>query len=296
MIEEILDRFLNYLAVEKGLSIHTLDAYSRDLNRYLDYLLSQGIQDIARAREVDVLSYLAVEKKRDQSARSMARNMSALRTFYRFLLSERILEKDPLVHLQNPKIGRRLPYVLNVKEVDRLLASPDGKTPKGMRDGALLEVLYASGLRVSELVALTVNDLNLEVGYVRVFGKGSKERIVPIGEVAQNKVRFYLEEGRSKILKGKKSRYLFTGVSGRCITRQAFWKIIKRYARLAGIEKEISPHMLRHSFATHLLERGADLRSVQIMLGHANITTTEIYTHVTRERLKEIHTRYHPRA
>jgi integrase/recombinase XerD len=296
MFDDLLDLFFNYLAVEKGLSLNTLDAYSRDLNRYIDYLCKQGIPDISRTNDYHVLSYLAEEKKRGQSARSMARNMSALRTFYRFLLRENVLQADPLSNLHNPKIGKRLPNVLSLKEVDRLLESPDAQKPKGKRDQALLEVLYATGLRVSELITLSLNDLNLEVGYIRVFGKGSKERIVPIGEVARRKVKLYLETARSEILKGRKSTYLFVGSSRGNITRQAFWKMIKKYARLAGIEKRISPHILRHSFATHLLERGADLRSVQSMLGHVNISTTQIYTHVTRERLKDIHSKFHPRA
>jgi len=296
VLEELLDRFLNYLAVERGLSLNTLDAYSRDLNRYLDYLLKQDIHDISKTTNFEVISYLAEEKNRGQSARSMARNISALRTFYRFLLRENVLHVDPLSNFQNPKIGIKLPDVLSLEEVDRLLTMPAAETLKGKRDQALLEVLYATGLRVSELITLSLNDLNLEVGYIRVFGKGSKERIVPIGASAQRKARLYLETARSEILKGRKSPYLFVGNSGKNITRQAFWKMIKKYARRAGIEKEISPHILRHSFATHLLERGADLRSVQSMLGHVNISTTQIYTHVTRERLKEIHSKFHPRA
>jgi integrase/recombinase XerD len=296
VLEELLDRFLNYLAVERGLSINTLDAYSRDLNRYVDYLYKQGIHDISKTSDYHALSYLAEEKKRGQSARSMARNVSALRCFYRFLLQEGVLRTDPLCNLQTPKIGKKLPSVLSLDEVNRLLETPDTNTPKGRRDQAFLEVLYATGLRVSELVTLSLNDLNLEVGYIRVFGKGSKERIVPIGEVAQKKVRLYLETARPEILKGRKSSYLFVGNSGENITRQGFWKMIKKYAKLAGIKKEISPHMIRHSFATHLLERGADLRSVQNMLGHVNISTTQIYTHVARERLKDIHSKFHPRA
>jgi len=296
MLDEVLDRFLNYLAVEKGVSLNTLDAYSGDLNRYLDYLHKQDIHDISHTTAIEVLLYLSHEKKRGQSARSMARNMSALKTFYRFLLRENMLLTDPLSNLQNPKIGDKLPNVLSLDEVDKLLDIPNPKTPRGMRDQALLEVLYAAGLRVSELVTLTLNDVNLQVGYIRVFGKGSKERIVPIGETAQKRVQSYIETARPGIMKGRKSPYLFIGNSGKNITRQAFWKMIKRYALLAGINKKISPHVLRHSFATHLLERGADLRSVQSMLGHVNISTTQIYTHVTRERLKNIHSKFHPRA
>jgi integrase/recombinase XerD len=295
MFEELCDRFFNYLAVEKGLSRNTLDAYSRDINRYLEYLSLQGIEDIFRTTASGILGFLALEKKRGQSAKSMARNMSAIRTFYRFLLTENVLNSDPLTNFQNPKAIRRLPEVLSLEEVDKLLVVPDVKKPKGKRDKALLEVLYATGLRVSELIHLSLNDLNLEVGYIRVFGKGSKERIIPVGEIALKEMRLYLEKARGEILKKRKSPYLFIGNSGKSITRQALWKMIKKYARLAGIEKEISPHVLRHSFATHLLERGADLRSVQSMLGHVNISTTQIYTHVTRERLKDIHTKFHPR-
>lgn len=295
MFEELCDRFFNYLAVEKGLSRNTLDAYSRDINRYFDYVFTQGINDISKTTATVILGFLAIEKKRGQSAKSMARNMSVMRTFYRFLLKENVIYSDPLTNLQNPKAVRRLPEVLSLHEVDKLLSVPDVKKPRGRRDKALLEILYATGLRVSELISLSANDINLEVGYIRVFGKGSKERIIPIGEVAQKEVRLYTEKARGDLLQGRKCPYLFIGYSGKNITRQAFWKMIKKYAHCAGIEKEISPHVLRHSFATHLLERGADLRSVQNMLGHVNISTTQIYTHVTRERLKDIHTKFHPR-
>ena len=229
------------------------------------------------------------------SIRSIARNLSALKMFFRFLVSDGKIKGNPARRLGVPKLPQRLPEVLTVHEVEILLSQPVVSTHQGQRDKTMLELLYATGLRVSELVGLRVSNINLEAGYVRTMGKGSKERMIPMGEKALESLRLYLSNGRIGLLKKRSSPYLFINSRGRPLTRQGFWKIIKRYRTMAGIKKEITPHILRHSFATHLLEGGADLRSVQVMLGHADISTTQIYTHVTRERLKQIHEKYHPR-
>jgi integrase/recombinase XerD len=229
------------------------------------------------------------------SIRSIARNLSSLKVFYRFLVSDGKIQTNPARLISNPKLPRRLPGVLSGEEVERLLASPVASTSRGLRDRAMLELLYASGLRVSELVGLRIVNINLEAGWVRTIGKGSKERMVPIGSKAQQALKEYLIHSRPSLLRKRSSSCLFVTSRAKPMSRQAFWKIIKRCSKLAGIRKEISPHSLRHSFASHLLEHGADLRSVQIMLGHADISTTQIYTHVTRERLKQIHEKYHPR-
>lgn len=296
MFENICDKFLSYLAIEKGLALNTLDAYSRDINRFLEFLSSKGINDLSKTTRNIIVKYLSEERNRGQAIKSIVRNMTSLRTFYKFLLKENLIKNDPLINLKTPKIEKKLPDLLSIEEVEKLLNVPSKKNPKEIRNKALLELLYATGLRVTELLSLTLNDVNLETGYVRVLGKGSKERIIPIGEIAKGELQLYLENSRAVLLKYKKSPFLFVGNSGKYITRQAFWKMIKKYAQLAGIKKKISPHIIRHSFATHLLERGADLRSVQSMLGHSDISTTQIYTHVTKQRLKEIHKKYHPRS
>jgi integrase/recombinase XerD len=229
------------------------------------------------------------------SMRSIARNLSAVKMFYRFLVSDGKIQGNPARLLSAPKLPRRLPDVLSSEEVERLLAQPDAPTGRGKRDRAMLELLYATGLRVSELVNLKMANINLEAGYVRTVGKGSKERMVPVGTKALEALKEYLTQGRASFMKKRTSSYLFLNPRGKPLTRQGFWKIIKRYGLAAGIRKKITPHSLRHSFASHLLEHGADLRSVQIMLGHSDISTTQIYTHVTRERLKQIHEKHHPR-
>jgi integrase/recombinase XerD len=242
----------------------------------------------------DIIDYLSALKS-VISIRSVARNLSALKSFYRFLISDGQIETNPARLLSTPKLPRRLPGALSADEVEKLLMQPDSADHRGQRDRAMLELLYATGLRVSELVGLRVLNINLEAGYVRTFGKGSKERMIPMGAKALEALKEYLADGRIRLLKQRSSPYLFLNARGRPITRQGFWKNIKRYGLKAEIMKQITPHALRHSFASHLLEFGADLRSVQIMLGHADISTTQIYTHVTRERLKRIHEKYHPR-
>jgi integrase/recombinase XerD len=255
-----------------------------------------SIDGMDKADNVVIMSFLLDLREHGLSSRTTGRNLSALRMFFRFLKREELIKADPTVNIESPKIRPHLPSVLNVSEVDSLLCQPDTDTVRGLRDKAMLELLYATGTRVTELVKLKLTSINLEVGFLIAFGKGSKERIVPLGETAQRYLKEYITRVRPQYLKGRTSPFLFVNASGKNLTRQGFWKIMRRYALKAGINKKLSPHTLRHSFATHLLERGADLRSVQIMLGHADITTTQIYTHITQERLKQIHKQYHPRA
>ncbi|MCP4579578.1 MAG: site-specific tyrosine recombinase XerD [Deltaproteobacteria bacterium] len=290
---DLRDEFITYLRVERGLAENTIQAYSRDLVRFMKYLESRDLNPLKISRNVirDYLGHLA----HDLSKRSQARNISALKTFFRFLVSEGRMEENPARLLETPRIQRKLPDILSLDEVERLLSQPDITTPLGQRDRAMLELLYATGLRVSELINLRLLNINLEAGYAKALGKGSKERLVPFGEKALQAINGYLSHGRPALLKDGHPPQLFLNFRGNPLTRQGFWKIIKNHGIMAGIRKNIKPHGLRHSFASHLLEAGADLRSVQVMLGHADITTTQIYTHVTRERLKELHGACHPR-
>jgi integrase/recombinase XerD len=295
-MNEYLDLFLHYLTVEKGLARNTLDAYGRDLSRYVEFLEKHGVATPDQVTPPLVLLFLASLKEEGLAPRSRARALVAMRTYHRFLLSEEHAMVNPTTLVEAPKSLHRLPQTLSPAEVERLLAAPLGEEPRALRDRAMLEVLYATGLRVTELVTLRVADVQLEVGYLSAIGKRGKQRIVPLGEVALAEVRRYLELGRPFLEKEGGSAFLFLNRAGKGLTRQGFWKIIKRHALGAVIRKNITPHTLRHSFATHLLENGADLRSVQTMLGHADISTTQIYTHVTRERLKKIHEQHHPRG
>jgi integrase/recombinase XerD len=295
-LDQLADQFINYLIVEKGLSQNTVSAYSRDLILYLDFLRSTGVSDIAHADTAVILGHLIALRDAGLGPRSRARHLVTLRGFYRFLVQQRMLDANPAQMVDLPKAGLKLPDVLKIDQVLQLLNAPDPSTVLGTRDAAMLELLYAAGLRVSELVEVEMADINLEAGFVRVLGKGSKERVVPVGMVAKNRVNGYLVSGRPALLKGRPSPYLFVTRLGKPMTRQGFWKLLKQYGQKAGISQKITPHTLRHSFATHLLERGADLRSVQVMLGHVDISTTQIYTHVAQERLKAVHTQYHPRG
>ena len=295
-MDQYLDLFLNFLVVERGLSANTLDAYGRDLSRYLDFLQRQKVERPDDVSPAVVLRFLSDLKKQGLSPRSRARALVSLRMFHKFLHAEELASANPADRVEAPKNIKSLPHTLSPGEVERLLAAPKGDDFLACRDRAMLEVLYATGLRVSELIGIKLSDLQLDVGYLVAFGKRSKQRIVPIGEVAVEALREYLKTSRSVLAKDLGSPQVFLNRSGRGLTRQGFWKIIKRRAVQAGIAKNITPHTLRHSFATHLLDNGADLRSVQTMLGHADISTTQIYTHVTRERLKKIHGLHHPRS
>ncbi len=291
-----IDEYLNFMAVEKGASRNTIDGYSRDLNRYAGFIEERGVVEISGIETEDVIAYLASLHGQGLAANSVNRALAAIRGLYRYLLREKKVDHTPMAHIVLAKVWTRLPDVLSREEMALLLAQPGAETPADIRDSAMLELVYATGIRVSELIGLTVNSINWQVGYLVAMGKGEKERIVPVGQTAYERVKRYQEGARPLLLKGRESDLLFLNRSGKGLTRQGFWKIVKKYAAKAGLDKAIHPHTFRHSFASHLLEGGADLRSVQIMLGHADISTTQIYTHVTRERLKEIHRKYHPRG
>ncbi len=292
----IIDQYLNYLIVEKGLSGATLESYSRDLVRYQKFIQKRGVNGISENDTALILKHMIALRNAGLDARSRARHLVSIRGFYRFAVQEKMLKHDPAGLVDLPKTTLKLPDVLSVEEVSLLLSTPDPTKPIGARDAAMLELLYAAGLRVSELVNLKLQNINLESGFVRVFGKGSQERIVPIGLHAKKKIEDYLKHSRHTLLKNQISPYIFVARGIKPITRQGFWKLLRRYGNLAKINKKITPHSLRHSFATHLLEGGADLRAVQVMLGHVDISTTQIYTHVTRKHLKELHKRFHPRG
>lgn len=295
-MKSLVDEFIHYLAVERGLADNTLDSYNRDLNQFLGFLEKERVKDLHEATRNIIMAYMLFLQKRGRATATVSRHLAALKSFYHFLLREKYIENDPTANLESPKIEKKLPRILAVNEVELLLNQPKGSEPARLRDKAMLELLYATGIRVSELISLDVNHINVDMGYIKCFGKGSKERIVPVGSFARRCVDEYLLKGRAKLVKVKAEQALFVNQHGRRLTRQGFWKIIKKYGKRAGIAKEITPHTLRHSFATHLLENGADLRSVQEMLGHADITTTQIYTHLTKGRLREVYAKSHPRA
>lgn len=295
-VNELLDAYLQHLRVERGLSRNTLEAYGKDLNEFVQWLEEGPRCSILEAREEELADYFLRKRQGGLSPRSLARKASSLRGLYRFLQKEERIGHDPTRLLEVPRGGSALPRDLTLEEVDRLLGQPDVSVPLGLRDRAMLEILYATGLRVSELLSLRLQDVNLEVGYVVAYGKGNKERLVPIGEEAAETVKAYAVSARPRLCKAGKVPRLFLNRFGRPLSRQGFWKLLHRYALEAGISSRVTPHVLRHSFATHLLERGADLRSVQLLLGHASISTTQIYTHLNRERLKKIYQKYHPRA
>ena len=292
-MDHLIDRFINYLKIERGLSDNTIEAYGRDLAGFSRFLERRDLSPTQVSRD-QIVEYVR-SLKDTLSVRSVARNLSAIRMFFRFLVSEGHLHDNPARLLESPRMARKLPNILSADEVKKLLACPDLSEPLGLRDRAMLELLYATGLRVSELVGLKTSSIHLEAGYIRTLGKGAKERVVPIGHKAIEAVEDYLSNGRRALLQDHDRPHLFLNFRGRPLTRQGFWKIIKQYGRTAGIKKEITPHMLRHSFASHLLEAGADLRAVQVMLGHEDIATTQIYTHVARDRLRELHEKCHPR-
>jgi integrase/recombinase XerD len=291
-----LDLFLNYLLVEKGLAKNTLEAYSHDIVRYLNHLEALGHESFDQVRPLDVAAFIARLKETGLSPRSRARALSAIRMLHRFLLIENYCDGNPTAIIEAPKTIGKLPSLLSSREVEKLLTATAGQGTGEVRDRAMLELLYATGLRVTELVSLKVRDINMGAGFLLTMGKGEKERLVPIGESARTALGEYNADVRPGLDRSGASPYLFLSRLGTKMTRQAFWNIIKKRALEAGIARNISPHTLRHSFATHLLENGADLRSVQIMLGHADLSTTQIYTHVTRERLKRVHEEHHPRG
>ncbi len=291
----LVQRYLDYLKVEKGLSRNTLAAYGADLNLFCHYLEKSKKTEFGKVEAPDLLVHLMNLSDRSLKSRSMARHLITIRGFFKFLLKEREISKNPTELLELPKGGRKLPRFLSIDEVDRILAATNEDSPEGIRNGAMLQLLYATGLRVSELVSLKVDDLNLQKGFLRAFGKGSKERIVPIGRTASSALQDYFDRALETLRTGRATQTLFLTRRGKGMTRQMFWTLLKGLAAKANIRETVSPHVLRHSFATHLIERGADLRSVQVMLGHADISTTQIYTHLNLKHLKSITAR-HPRA
>ncbi len=295
-IDHHIDRFITHIRVERHLSPNTVEAYARDLRVFAATLERAGVQATGDVNESHVTEHLMTLGKRKLSSRSSARSLVTIRRFFDFMKKERIIEKDPTAQVGFPSKWQKLPHVLSVEHVDALLAAPDRATELGMRDHAILQLFYASGLRISEIADLTIHQINLQQGFVRPIGKGSKERIVPMGRTAIEAISHYLEHARKRMAKGGRSEHLFLSRLGDGLTRQRLWQMVKMLARRAGIAINITPHMLRHSFATHMLERGADLRSVQTMLGHADISTTQIYTHVTTKHLTDMYKKFHPRA
>lgn len=290
----LLPTYIDYLTVEKGLSKNSIASYARDLRHFGHWLQNESVE-VGKVERLQIVRYFQSLRSAGISARSVARALAAIRGFYRFAVAERYLKTDPTENVENPKLWATLPKTIPADEVEALLQAPDRSTTLGLRDAAMLELLYATGLRVSELVRIRTDELVMDAGFLRTIGKGSKERIVPFGDEAKDAILSYLDKARPELDKyGDAS--LFLTVRGRAMSRQMFWKTITKHARAAGVRSHISPHVLRHSFATHLLENGADLRSVQMMLGHSDISTTQIYTHISRARLKKIYEQFHPRA
>lgn len=290
-----IQRYADYLSAERGLSHNTVSSYIRDLQKAEREIKKAG-RKLESVRRSDILAIMRRMKEDGLSSRSIARWLVSLRQYFKFLVSEKVIKNDPSLNIESPKTWKPLPEFLNYEEIEALLCAPDRTTPLGLRDRAMFETLYATGLRVSEIISLELSDLKIDAGFLTCLGKGSKERIVPLGETCTKVLKDYLCSGRNELRKGKPELHLFMNTRGRKMTRQGFWKIMKKYARKAGISKRLSPHIIRHSFATHLLANGADLRSLQMLLGHADISTTQIYTHISRERLKKMYRDYHPRA
>ncbi|MEN6620397.1 MAG: site-specific tyrosine recombinase XerD [Smithella sp.] len=295
-MQNLLEKYFNYLLIERGAAENTLEAYGRDLRRFLLIVQKKGLTDVRHVVPETIIEYLVQVKEEGLSANSMNRSLAALRGFYKYLLAEKLIEQTPLANIELAKVWMRLPDTISKDEMNLILAQPGMETAPALRNSAMLELLYATGIRVSELIGLKMNSINWQVGFLIVMGKGSKERVVPIGKMAYDRTKLYVDQARPKIMQGKNTDVLFLNRFGEKFTRQGFWKIVGAYAKKSGLQKKVHPHTFRHSFASHLLEGGADLRTVQVMLGHADISTTQIYTHITRERLKEIHQKYHPRG
>jgi integrase/recombinase XerD len=294
-MENLIRSFLSYLRVEKGLAPLTIKSYAGDLRKFAVFAEQHKLK-LAQLRSDDVVEYLTMLYKLKLDSRSVARHLVSLRHLLRFAVSEGLIAEDPAMNVESPRFRQRLPTHLSVTETEKLLAQPDIGTPEGLRDRAMIELLYSTGLRVSELVNLNIKDLNMDAGFLRCIGKGDKERLVPAGQVAIHAVQRYLRDARPQLMRGRSSPHLFVSRRGQFMSRMRFWQLLKIYGRSAGLRRELTPHQLRHSFATHLLEGGADLRSVQMMLGHADISTTQIYTHVVQERLRQIYDAHHPRS
>ncbi|MBE4910370.1 site-specific tyrosine recombinase XerD [Bacillus luteolus] len=292
-----INKFIQYLVDERRLAENTVISYKRDLSKYVDYLIKhEEIEYLDHVNRIQILHFLQYLKDTGSSAKTIARHIASIRSFHQYLLRVRITKEDPTVQIETPKMERNLPKVLSLSEVEALLEAPDINSPLGLRDKAILEMLYATGIRVSELTNLNIEDVHLEMGFIRCIGKGNKERIVPLGKAAKEAIYNYIERGRPELFKNDSSQALFLNHRGQRLTRQGFWKNLRQIASSADVKNELTPHTLRHSFATHLLENGADIRAVQEMLGHADISTTQVYTRVTKSRLKDVYNTYHPRA
>lgn len=295
-MQDVVDEYLRFIQIEKGLSENTIAAYRRDLNHYLNYLATQKISNLDFIDRQIVQQWFGVLHDEGRSTKSIARFTSTIRSFHQFALREKYAAKDPTVLIETPKYERKLPDVLSIDEIDLLLTTPETSKNNGYRDRTMLELLYATGIRVSELINIEVEDVNLLMGFVKVFGKGNKERIIPLGETVIELLKTYIDNVRPQLLKKQVTHTLFLNMQGKPLTRQGIWKIIKQTGAKAGIQKRLTPHTLRHSFATHLLENGADLRAVQEMLGHSDISTTQLYTHVSKTQIRKMYQQYHPRA
>lgn len=294
-MEELITNFTEYLTTEKQLSTNTLESYGRDVRQYLNYLAENNIECFSETNKTTIITYLIYLQNQGKAPSTISRNVASIRSLYQFLLTQDQIDKDPTVNLDSPKAEKKAPSILSLAEIETLLSQPEESTSKGVRDRAMLELLYATGIRVSELIMLDVEDVNLEMGYIRCSSL-SKERIIPIGSVALKALKHYLEGYRRYFVKEQDEPSLFLNCQGKRLTRQGFWKIVKAYTKKAKIEKTITPHTLRHSFATHLIQNGADLKSVQEMLGHSDISTTQVYMNLTKNKIKEVYDKAHPRA
>jgi len=296
-MKDRLQQFVRFLSTERGLSRSTVESYERDLTAFLHYAGANGLGAPELVEKHHIMTYLQQLKQSGKAVATVSRSVSSIRAFFKYLVMERVIPSDPAAHMQTPKQEKRVPHILSERDVDKLLAAPDADTPAGIRDRAMLELLYATGIRVSELISLDAEHVNLEMGFVRCVGSGGRERIIPLGRMASEALRAYAATARARFVKpNREESSLFLSHLGTRMTRQGFWKIIKKYARASGIQADIAPHTLRHSFAAHLIENGADLRAVQEMLGHADISTTQIYSQASKSRMKDVYERAHPRA
>lgn len=294
-MEALIQRFINFLERDKRLSNNTLQSYKRDIEQYIAYLSEINLHNIANTNKTTVIAYLLHLQKKGRATSTISRNLASIRSFYQYSAKNKLIESDPTYELESPKVEKKLPQILSTQEVELLLEQPKCVDLKGFRDKAMLELLYATGIRVTELISLDLTDINMEMGYIRC-SKGSRERMIPIGSIAVNALQEYISKARGLLIQRNDEKALFVNINGKRLTRQGFWKIIKQYKNLAKINKDITPHTLRHSFAAHLLENGADLRSIQEMLGHSDISSTQIYAQIAKNKIKEIYKKTHPRA
>ncbi|MBA1337072.1 MAG: Site-specific tyrosine recombinase XerD [Firmicutes bacterium] len=295
-MNDLLEKFLVYIKEVRKLSDNTVESYGRDLRQYLEYIGNKRILSLKNTNKTTIITYLLYLQKLGRATSTISRNLASIRAFYQYLVSERIIDRDPTINLESPKVEKKLPTILTSKEIELLLEQPDCSDSKGIRDKSMLELLYATGIRVSELVALNYSDVNIELGYIKCSKSNEKERVIPVGTIAVEMLDKYINDIRPSMVRDKAIKALYVNYQGKRLTRQGFWKIIKHYTNKAKINKDITPHTLRHSFAAHLLENGADLKSVQEMLGHSDISTTQIYTQITKNRIKEVYKKAHPRA